>query len=51
MDFTTIINHLEAATIAYAVLGAAALYAQVSFARWAAPKVARVWGAWRRLAR
>lgn len=41
MDFTSIISSLDATAAALTVLVAAAIYAQLSFARWAAPKVAR----------
>ncbi|HHA2593331.1 TPA: capsid protein [Stenotrophomonas maltophilia] len=41
MDFESIMASLQPATAALAVLGAAALYAQIKFCLWAAPKVAR----------
>lgn len=41
MDFQSIYASVEPAVAALAVLGAAAIYAQISFCLWAAPKVAR----------
>lgn len=41
MNLESIISSLEPAMFGWAVLGAAALYAQLQFCLWAAPKVAR----------
>lgn len=41
MDFESIIAALEPLTVAGGMLGATAIYAQVRFALWAGPKVAR----------
>lgn len=41
MDFESIIAALEPLTVAGAILAGAAIYAQVQFALWAGPKVAR----------
>jgi hypothetical protein len=41
MDFRPIIENLTWATAALGVMGAAAIYAQIRFCLWAAPKVAR----------
>ncbi|HEY4557765.1 MAG TPA: hypothetical protein VIG82_06205 [Enteractinococcus sp.] len=41
MDFRSIIDTIQPAAAGLAILTAAALWAQVEFACWAAPKVAR----------
>lgn len=44
MDFQSIYASIEPVVAALALLGAAAIYAQISFCLWVAPKVARFFG-------
>lgn len=41
MDFESIILAIQPAVVGFALLGAAAIYAQIQFCVWAVPKVAR----------
>lgn len=41
MDFDSIMASLQPTIVVLAILAAAALYAQIRFCLWAAPKVAR----------
>lgn len=41
MDFESILAAIQPGVMGFAILGAAAIYAQIQFCVWAVPKVAR----------